>query len=190
MRENNRRVTNPQAITLRPMTEARELAPGEWSVLALLCEQPAHGWALAQALAPDGEIGSVWTLGRPVVYRALQTLVEHGLVEPAGQEPGTRGPSRTIFAPTAAGRAAVRRWLAQPAGHVRDIRSLLVLKLVFAERAGVDPAPMLAKQRAALETLVASLEQQLAESSGSRRILLRYRLETARAALRFVDASA
>lgn len=172
------------------MTEARDLAPGEWSVLALLCEQPAHGWALAQALAPEGEIGAVWALGRPVVYRALQTLAERGLAEPAGQEPGTRGPSRTIFAPTAAGRTAVEDWLAEPAGHVRDIRSLLVLKLVFAERAGVDPTPMLAAQRTVLEPLVASLEQQLADSSGSRRILLRYRLETARAALRFVAASA
>ena len=29
------------------MTVERELAPGEWSVLALLAEEPGHGWALA-----------------------------------------------------------------------------------------------------------------------------------------------
>ncbi|HET8606699.1 MAG TPA: PadR family transcriptional regulator [Gaiellaceae bacterium] len=172
------------------MTIAQELSPGDWSVLALLCERPAHGWALAEALAPEGEIGAVWALGRPVVYRALQTLRGRRLIERQGREPGTRGPSRAIFAPTDAGRAAVGDWLARPAPHVRDIRSLLVLKLVFSERAGIDPRPMLAGQRRLLEPLVASLEQQLAASDGGRRILLRYRLETARAALRFVEASA
>lgn len=165
------------------------LGPGEWSVLALLHERPAHGWALAQALAPDGEVGAVWSVGRPVVYRALQTLSDRRLIAPAGQEPGARGPSRTIFAETPAGAEAVQTWLGEPVGHVRDVRSLLVLKLVFLERAGADPGPLLESQRQALEPLVASLEGQLARAEGGRAILLRYRLETARAALRFVEAS-
>ena len=32
------------------MTVERELAPGEWSVLALLAEEPGHGWALARQI--------------------------------------------------------------------------------------------------------------------------------------------
>lgn len=165
------------------------LGPGEWSVLALLHERSAHGWALAQTLAPEGEIGAVWSVGRPVVYRALQTLAGRRLIEAAGQEPGTRGPSRTIWAETPKGVEAVETWLQEPVAHVRDVRSLLVLKLVFAQRAGLDPRPLLERQRQALEPLVASLESQLARAEGSRAILLRYRLETARAALRFVEAS-
>jgi len=40
------------------MPRARdELTVGEWAVLALLGEQPAHGFALARAMAPDGEVG-------------------------------------------------------------------------------------------------------------------------------------
>jgi PadR family transcriptional regulator AphA len=74
------------------MADERELAPGEWSVLGLLAEQPAHGWALAAELAPDGGIGSVWSLGRPLVYRSLEILERRGLIEPAGLEDSVRGP--------------------------------------------------------------------------------------------------
>ena len=35
--------------------DVRELAPGEWSVLALLADAPAHGWALAEGDVADGE---------------------------------------------------------------------------------------------------------------------------------------
>ena len=34
----------------------RDLAPGEWAVLGLLAESPAHGFAIAKAIAPGGEI--------------------------------------------------------------------------------------------------------------------------------------
>ena len=56
------------------MTSDRILAPGEWAVLALLCERRAHGWAIASQLTPDGELGGVWTMGRPLVYRSLEIL--------------------------------------------------------------------------------------------------------------------
>ena len=36
---------------------------------------------------PDGEIGRVWALPKPLVYRALTTLQERGLVATAGEEP-------------------------------------------------------------------------------------------------------
>jgi hypothetical protein len=34
-----------------------ELTAGEWAVLALVNEQPTHGFALARAMAPDGDVG-------------------------------------------------------------------------------------------------------------------------------------
>src|SRR6187200_1368420 len=100
----------------------RELAPGEWSVLALLAEQPSHGWALARQMTRTGDIGAVWSLGRPLVYRALELLEQRGLVEAVGHEPGLRGPNRTIFRATAQGREALRQWLAEPVEHVREVR--------------------------------------------------------------------
>jgi DNA-binding PadR family transcriptional regulator len=165
----------------------RTLAPGEWAVLALLCERPAHGWALAGQLGPDGELGSVWSLGRPLVYRSLEVLDERQLIEAAGHEPGVRGPNRTIFRATPEGRRALEHWLQEPVEHVRDVRSLLLLKLVFAERAGIDPEPMLLEQHTSIVTAIHSLEARTRASGGSERILLRFRLESTRAVLRFIE---
>ena len=131
------------------MTADRVLAPGEWAVLALLCERPAHGWALASQLRQEGDLGAVWTMGRPLVYRSLEILEARRLIEAAGHEPGIRGPNRTILRVTSAGRDALMRWLAEPVDHIRDVRSLLLLKLVFADRLGVDPRPMLLAQHEA-----------------------------------------
>jgi PadR family transcriptional regulator AphA len=165
----------------------RNLAPGEWAVLALLSERPAHGWALAAELGPTGELGSVWSLGRPLVYRSIDILAERGLIEPAGHEPGLRGPSRTIYRTTCEGATALVQWLEEPVEHVRDVRSLLLLKLIFAERTGIDPTPMLAAQQAKIREAIATLEERMQASAGSESILLRFRLESTRAVLRFVE---
>ena len=165
----------------------RTLAPGEWAVLALLAEQPSHGWSVAAKLDPSGELGVVWSLGRPLVYRSIDVLAERKLIEPAGHEPGLRGPNRTIFRATPAGIEALGHWLAEPVEHVRDVRSLLLLKLIFAERAGADPRPMLTAQHAAIENAVTSLDARVRASTGSETILLRFRLESTRAVLRFVE---
>ncbi len=164
----------------------RDLAPGEWAVLSLLCERPAHGWALARQLSPTGELGSIWSLTRPLVYRSLEILEERELIAASGSEPGARGPNRTIFRATPAGHAAVGQWLTEPVEHVREGRSLLLLKLVFAQRVCVDPRPMLIAQQEALEEAIASLEERVPESIGTNAILLRFRLESSRAVERFI----
>jgi PadR family transcriptional regulator AphA len=157
-------------------------------VLALLCERPAHGWALAGQLVPAGELGSIWSLGRPLVYRSLDILDARGLIEPAGSEPGARGPNRTIFRATPAGSAAVQEWLQEPVERVRESRSVLLLKLVFADRRGVDSGPLLTAQHGSIAAAVESLEARVLTSTAADVILLRFRLESTRALLRFVDA--
>jgi DNA-binding PadR family transcriptional regulator len=165
----------------------RDLAPGEWAVLALLCERPVHGWAIARQLSPEGELGSIWSLGRPLVYRSIEILNERKLIVPAGHEPGARGPHRTIFRATPAGHAAIAEWLLEPVEHVREGRSLLLLKLVFARRNCVDPRPMLLAQHEAITAAVDSLEARVRESSGTDAILLQFRLESSRAVARFIE---
>ena len=178
--------TGPPGPAVVKMMSERSLAPGEWAVLALVSEQPTHGWALAVQLGPAGELGSVWSLGRPLVYRSIDILAERGLIEPAASEPGVRGPNRTIYRTTCAGATALVQWLNEPVEHVRDVRSLLLLKLIFAERTGIDPTPMLEAQHAAVRDAVATLEQRMRSSSGSEAILLRFRLESTKAVRRFV----
>ena len=169
------------------MFVGRELAPGEWSVLALLADQPAHGWALAKEMSRNGEVGRVWAVGRPLVYRALELLESRGLIEPIRSEPGIRGPNRALFQATAHGRDELRRWLAEPVDHVREVRSLFLLKLVLIERAGLEKRPLLEAQRALTVPALAALEARLRQSVGSEEIFVRFRLETTRSVVDFID---
>jgi PadR family transcriptional regulator AphA len=168
-------------------TGDRVLAPGEWAVLALLCERPGHGWALARQLTAGGELGAIWRMGRPLVYRSIDVLEQRHLVETEGHEPGSRGPNRTVFRATEEGRSALELWLGEPVEHVRDVRSLLLLKLVFARRLRLDPRPMLEAQHGAIDFALRSLETRARDAVGSERILLDFRLESTRAVLRFID---
>src|ERR1700722_17291875 len=99
------------------MESPRQLPLDAWAVLALLRERETHGWTLAQALAPSGEIGGVRSIKRAVGYRNVQLLIAAGLIERAGVEPGARGSPRTLLRLTHAGRHAVARWLGQPGDH-------------------------------------------------------------------------
>jgi DNA-binding PadR family transcriptional regulator len=164
-----------------------QLSCGEWAVLGLLAEQPRHGFAVARLMAPQGEIGRVWALPKPLVYRALSTLQDRGLVVPAGEEPGERGPHRTLHVATAEGVEALRAWLATPVEHLREVRSLLMLKLALLARGGADSAALLAAQRERLGPLVSALEARVDTAGAFDRTLLLWRLESARAALRFID---
>jgi len=174
-------------MSAAPDASERELGPGEWAIVALLAEQPIHGWGLIQKLRPDGEIGAVWSLPRPSVYRALETLQQRGLIEESRLERSERGPYRMVFQTTRKGRAALKAWLAGPVEHVRDIRGLFLLKLVLAARAGIDREPMIRVQRAVLEPSIAALEKKLGQGSEAEDIYLRFRLDTTRAVVHFLD---
>jgi DNA-binding PadR family transcriptional regulator len=163
------------------------MTPSEWAVLALLAEGPTHGFAIAQAMADDGEIGRVWSLRRPRVYYAIEALIRSGLTRPVGTVPSRSGPARTVLRITPSGRRAIGTWLATPVEHIRDARSLLLLKLLFLDRRGGDPTPLLAAQRAQFETIADRLETAIEEACGFDQTLLRWRLESATAALRFID---
>jgi PadR family transcriptional regulator AphA len=170
---------------------AEEPTPSEWAVLALVAEHPVHGWALATKLARGGEVGSIWSLGRPLVYHSLERLERDGLIEPVDLERGDRGPHRVVYGSTAKGRKAVRAWLGRPVEHVRDIRSLFLLKVVLSQRAGIDLEPLLVAQRAVVMPFISWLEAQLddtdASATAGEATMLRFRLETARTTVRFID---
>ena len=76
------------------MAASEGLTSSEYCVLALLVEAPRHGWGLATVLARDGEIGSIWSMARPLVYTSLRRLEAEGAIETAGIERGDRGPHR------------------------------------------------------------------------------------------------
>jgi tRNA-Thr(GGU) m(6)t(6)A37 methyltransferase TsaA len=160
----------------------------EWAALGLLCERPTHGWSIAQALSTSGEIGRVYSVTRPLVYRALGQLRDAGLAEDRGTSTSDAGPARTTLGATRRGRAAFRRWRGGTVEHVRDLRSELMLKLLFHQRAGLDSAPLLREQTRALAATERALEQRLQSTDGFDRTLALWRLSVARAALSFVES--
>jgi DNA-binding PadR family transcriptional regulator len=164
-----------------------ELTAGEWAVLALLAEAPTHGFAVAKAMAPEGEVGRIWSVRRPLVYRAVETLTGMGLVRPAGTVASRSGPRRTVLEATPNGKRAVARWLRQPIAHVRDARSLLMLKLLFLTRRAADLEPLLSVQREQFVKLAERLTTAADEAEGFDRALLLWRLESTTAAMRFVE---
>jgi PadR family transcriptional regulator AphA len=160
--------------------------PGEWAVLGLLAEAPAHGFALSKALASEGEIGMIWTVPRQLVYRTLGVLEENGFVSAVGNEAGP-GPVRTIMSVTPAGRRAVERWLVEPVAHIRDARSLLMLKLVFLERSRYDVRPLLERQRELLLPALDAQRERVDAADGSRRTVEIWRLECVDAVIGFTE---
>jgi PadR family transcriptional regulator AphA len=107
-------------------------------------------------------------------------------VQAVGEEPGIAGGTRTILSATRTGRAQLRRWLATPVVHLRDLRSELLLKLVIAEGCGIDLSAMLAQQREHIEQLAQALGRQ-AEEGDAIDVVALWRSESSRAALRFLD---
>jgi len=172
------------------MPRARDqLVAVEWAVLAQIDEQPTHGFAIARAMLPDGEVGRVWSARRPLVYRAIDGLTDRELVRPAASTPGESGPQRTILAVTASGHDALATWLVAPVEHLRDARSLLMLKLLFLQRRQQDPRPLLDEQHERFALLEDRLVSALDGATGFDRSLARWRLESVRAANRFLEAA-
>jgi DNA-binding PadR family transcriptional regulator len=167
------------------MSEPPSLSLAEWIVLAVVSERPTHGFAVSALTGPDGELGRIWQIPRPAIYRALGRVEAAGLVTPDTVEPG-RGPQRTIYAITIDGQEAVAAWLATPVRHVRDVRSHLLMKLALLDRVGRDPGDLLVRQRAVLEPIVAAIHAETA-AGGFDATLLAWRRATAAAALSFLD---
>jgi DNA-binding PadR family transcriptional regulator len=123
------------------------------------------------------------------VYYAIESLTRQRLAQAAGTVASRSGPDRTVLRITPSGRRAVADWLSTPVEHIRDARSLLLLKLLFLDRGGADPRPLLNAQRERFNGIAERLQTAVDAASGFDQTLLRWRLETATAALRFIESS-
>jgi PadR family transcriptional regulator AphA len=133
-------------------------------------------------LAPEGEIGRIWSLSRPLTYRAIDGLVDKGLVSRRGRRAG-QGRDRVVLAPTAAGRRAAVKWLDKPVQHLRDVRTELLVKLALRDRAGLDNEAFLDAQRMLFGPGIDALTSTGADDD----LVDVWRRESARAGRRFLD---
>jgi DNA-binding PadR family transcriptional regulator len=160
----------------------------DWVVLGLLAEEPRHGFAIAKELAADAELGRLWTVRRPLVYRAIDHLLDIGMAEPRFTEPGDQGPHRTVFAATRAGRARLRRWLDQPVEHPRDVRTTLLVKLAFRARRGDALAPLARRQLEEFADVQDSLGRRRAAAGTVEQLAVQWRYQANDAIRRFLEA--
>ena len=109
----------------------------EWIVLAVVSEGPTHGFAIAQLTTTGGELGRIWQIPRPVIYRSIGRLLDLGLLTPRSVESG-RGPQRTLYSATPQGAAAVAHWLDTPVQHIRGDGRLQTEAELEQEEAGAD----------------------------------------------------
>lgn len=98
-------------------------------ILGLLRESPSHTYEVVvrfgQRLAP-------WQVNRGQVYRTVTSLVQEGLLEPAGPE-GASERSGPIWQLTDEGTSELERWFSVRSEDVEPLRSDLLAKLAVAE---------------------------------------------------------
>ncbi len=159
-----------------------ELSLADHVCLAIVGEQPVHGWAIVKLLAPEGELGRIWSLSRPLTYRAIDRLVRSGLVERS--EHGRRA----VLTPTPAGLRHRTAWLDRPVDHLRELRTEFLLKLTLRDRVGLPRRPFVDDQLARLRPAVTALTSPA--DDGVVDPVEQWRRESALAAQRFLEALA
>jgi DNA-binding PadR family transcriptional regulator len=112
---------------------------GLWLVLALVIEQPSHGYEISRRY--QARFGSLIPTSVPRIYGALDRLREMGMIEPARVRPvkpgGKQHRMRRSYRATEAGVAAYRRWVAE---RMRDDPQRLELlgRIASAGLLGID----------------------------------------------------
>jgi DNA-binding PadR family transcriptional regulator len=162
------------------------LSTSDWAILAVLAEAPTHGFHLAQRFARSGDLGFIWTIQRPQIYRGLEYLTTQRFITRLRQE-AEAGPTRTVYSATQLGKQTLIKWLNTPVEHLREGRSELLLKLVFLGHRKLSTKKLLRAQRKQFEGVQKTYENQLTTAKGAEHIVLKWRLETVRAALRFLE---
>lgn len=136
-----------------------QLSTTEYAVLGVLAPEDAHGFAIAKKLDADAVIGRVMTVRRPLVYRALDRLVEQGLAAPVGTEKGDSGPRRFVHRITPEGTRALEAWLSTPVDHVRQLRIDFLLKVALIESLDGSPVDLIRLQRRHLAPTLKALDE-------------------------------
>ncbi len=133
----------------------------EHAILVSLSERAASGSELTRRF--DRSIGYFWTATHQQIYRVLGRMETRAWVVSA-TVPQSGGPDRKVYEVTEAGRAEVRRWLAEPLERETH-RSDLAVKLRAASYG--DRAALLrevASLRAEHELRQLAYEQMLADT--------------------------
>ena len=150
--------------------------PAENIVLALLCERPMHGYELARVVKSDAALRAIWRIELSEVYFLLRKLLKLGFIVEHAEEP-RGGLRRVLYAPTAAGQAALDAWLTTPEKYPRNLRTALLARIYLALRR--DPALAVQIIDAQQEHLAKWLERERARGYEDELVALVHRFRAA-----------
>lgn len=89
-----------------PKAKKRELTTPDLVLLSLLAERAMHGYQ-ANLELERRQVRDWAGISRPQVYYSLEKLARLGLIRSTSSDEPVAGPERSVFATTAAGRAAL-----------------------------------------------------------------------------------
>lgn len=162
-----------------------DLSHSDWLVLGALASGATHGFAISTALGKDGDLGRIWSVRRPMVYQSVSKLIGLGLISEGTSERSASGPSRTPLSLTSEGQRVLEGWLQAPVEHLREMRPLLLTKLILLQRRGGDPTPLLDAQRAHLTDFLAIAPPEGGDDVAT--LVDAWRRQGARGVLAFLD---
>jgi DNA-binding PadR family transcriptional regulator len=130
----------------------------KYAVLGLITEEPRHGYAVRAAF--EERLGDFWELNFGQVYQVLTSLESEGFIVGTDERIGRR-PPRTVYAATAKGRDALRRWLQQPIARKQPFRDEFFVRLLFASQSDTKLiATMLERQVALCRERLSALTEE------------------------------
>jgi DNA-binding PadR family transcriptional regulator len=163
------------------------LSPTSYVVLGMIALRgPSTSYDLKRAVGRS--IGYFWQFPHAQLYSEPQRLVRMGLLRASAEESGRR---RRTYDISGAGRAELRRWLAQPTNEHFEMRDMAELKLFFNEVGEPENVTNLAqsqvKQHEERIAVYKDMQQRYQDEPGvaKRMITLELGLEMEHAALRF-----
>lgn len=166
---------------------SRKLTTTEIAVLGLIAWRELSGYELTRSI--DNSVRHFWSPARSRVYEILPRLLDAGLAS-ARTSPGVRGPEKTLYRATRAGRAALRKWL-NDATEPEASRSPFLLKLFFGEHATPGRLRELideyARDSEELLRYLRDVERRVGRSDPYALLTIRYGIHRAEATLRWAD---
>ena len=144
------------------MAAGKGLTSSEYCVLALLDRGAPPRLGARDAARPRRRARLDLVDGTPArLHQPAAAREPTGTSRPPASSVATVGRTAWSSKRPPTGEKLVREWLRQPVEHVRDIRSLFLVKVVLAQRLGYDTEPLLVAQRALMTPFVAWLEARL-----------------------------
>ena len=149
--------------TASPTSAASGRGTLHYIILGLLGAHPMSGYDIKRAF--DRSLATYWNAGNSQIYTTLKTLAARRLVssEIILQE---GRPNRRVYSLTAAGRAALDAWLAEPVPS-RFTKDEFLTRLFFCGQTSDTTALRhLEEHEAALHTQLADMERALRDYGG------------------------